>query len=77
MLFARTVKGGKRPVTLRVTYNRESKYFTLNRYVSDGEFDKRKSSIAPVEIIVLSCLIRNSTRTASQAPRQTRTRRRL
>lgn len=42
ILFARKVKEGKQPVFLRVTFARESKYFTLNRYCQPALFDKKK-----------------------------------
>lgn len=40
ILFARKVAGGKQPVMLRATYDRESKYFSLNRYALPKEWDK-------------------------------------
>lgn len=42
ILFARAVKGGKRPIFLRATFQRESRYFSLNRYCLPEHFDKKK-----------------------------------
>ncbi|GAB4486731.1 MAG: site-specific integrase [Saprospiraceae bacterium] len=42
VLLSRKVKDGKQPVFLRATFQRESKYFPLNRYCKPEQFDKKK-----------------------------------
>ena len=40
MLFARALSDGSRPVYLRVTYRRKSRYFPLNKHCLTRDFDK-------------------------------------
>ena len=40
VLFARALANGERPVYLRVTYRRKSRYFPLNKHCLPRDFDK-------------------------------------